>query len=157
MPMKFVILEDNEDRRAAMRECLEDRFPQYPIRFFATAAETIRFLRLHLDETLVVSLDHDLDLISGAPGRMFDPGTGRDVADYLATQPPVCPVVIQTTNVPAGDGMERVLQEAGWTTTRVTPYGDLEWVAEVWFRLMRNAAVQTAVPASNGTTGTSAR
>ena len=40
--------------------------------------------------------------------------------------------------------MEQLLQPAGWQTFRVTPYGDLEWIPEVWFRVMRDAIVQTA-------------
>jgi hypothetical protein len=144
--MHIVILEDNEDRRTAMLDCLRDLFPQYPVAFFATAAETIRFLALHLAETLVVDLDHDLEMVPGANGRLFDPGTGRDVADYLATQPRCCPVVIHTTNGPAAIGMEQVLGDAGWRTYRIAPYGDLDWIGQVWRRTMRNAIVSAAAP-----------
>ncbi|MBI1904351.1 MAG: hypothetical protein HYS13_24920 [Planctomycetia bacterium] len=148
MPMHIVILEDNEDRRAAMLDCIRDRFPQYPVALFATAAETIRFLALHLAETLVVDLDHDLELVPGAAGRLFDPGTGRDVADYLAAQPPCCPVVIHTTNGTAAIGMEQVLADAGWKTFRIAPYGDLDWIGELWLPTMRSAIVSTAAPAA---------
>ena len=146
MVMKIAILEDNQERQVAMRDCIEDRFSQYPVRFFATAAEMLWYLQLHLDEILAVSLDHDLEFIPGADERLFDPGTGRDVADYLATQPPTCPVVIHTTNCAAGVGMQQTLQDAGWRTVCVMPYGDLEWIPEVWFRAMRDAIVQAAVP-----------
>lgn len=141
MPMEIAILEDNEDRCETMRSLLADRFPQYPVRFFATAAEMIRHLRMHLANTIAIALDHDLDLIPGAPNRMFDPGTGRDVADYLATESPVCRVVIQTTNIPAAHGMEQTLRDAGWKTQRVAPYGDLEWISEIWFPAIRKAIV----------------
>lgn len=146
MAMTIAILEDNHDRQTAMRDCLEDRFPQYPLRFFATAAEMLRYLQLNRDDILAVALDHDLEFIPGADERLFDPGTGRDVADYLASQPPMYPVVIHTTNCPAGAGMQQALQDAGWETICITPYGDLEWIPEVWFPAMRNAIVQTAVP-----------
>ena len=142
MPMEIAILEDNEERCNAMRTVLQDRFPQYPIRFFATAAEMIRYLRLHLPNMIAIALDHDLDLIAGGVNRLFDPGTGRDVADYLATEDAVCRVVIHTTNQPAAEGMEQALRDAGWRTKRVIPYGDLEWIPEIWFPAMRNAIVR---------------
>jgi hypothetical protein len=145
MPMQIAILEDNEDRREEMAVCLKDRFPQYPVQFFATAAETIRFLRLHLDDCLLIGLDHDLDLIEGANGQLFDPGSGRDVADYLATRRPTCPVTIHTTNVPAAEGMRAALEEAGWATSQVVPYGDREWIGQLWLRTVRNAVVRDGV------------
>jgi hypothetical protein len=141
MVLKIAILEDNEDRQAEMRSCLADRFYQYEIRFFDRAAEMIDFLKENLDEVLVLCLDHDLELKPGRSGRRIDPGTGRDVADYLAGNPPVCPVVIHTTNVPAALGMERVLRDSHWETHHVLPYGDLEWIQEQWFRTVRRAIV----------------
>lgn len=141
MALFIAILEDDAERQSAMAECLEDRFPQYPIRFFATAAEMISHLRRNLSETIVIGLDHDLELVPVAGRSLLDPGSGRDVADYLASEPPACPVVIHTTNAPAGDGMEAVLQDAGWATSRVTPYDGLQWIPEVWLREMRNSVV----------------
>lgn len=152
----LAILEDDADRQAAMADCLEDRFPQYPIRFFATAAEMIWFLRRHLPEVLAIGLDHDLELVPVVRESVLDSGTGRDVAEYLASETPACPVVIHTTNGPAGTGMEMVLQDAGWTTSRVVPYGDLDWVTETWFRTMRDAivgGVSAAVPLAPPATG----
>ena len=140
-PLKILILEDNGDRQRVMRDCLEDRFAQYSICFFATAVEMLWYLQSHLEESLMISLDHDLELVPGADNRVFEPGTGRDIADYLASQPAVCPVVIHSTNSRAADGMEQILRDAGWQTSRVTPYGDLEWIPEVWFRTIRDAIV----------------
>lgn len=135
----IVILEDNAERREAMQARLRDRLPQYDVAFFATAAECIDFLQRRLPSVLAVSLDHDLDLIATGTGQWLDPGTGRDVADFLATQTPVCPVVVQTTNRPAGDGMVRVLTEGGWPVERVIPYEDLEWISQLWFPTLRTA------------------
>src|SRR2546423_12419540 len=122
-----------------MRACLADRFYQYPAHFFDDAGEMIRFLDEHLADTLVISLDHDLDLKPGADGRCIDPGTGREVADYLAAKEPVCPVIIHTTNAPAAAGMELVLHDAGWQTRRVVPFGDMEWIETHWFPAVRRA------------------
>jgi len=141
MAMKIIILEDNEERRAAMRRCLDDRFYQYEARFFDDAAELIDYLRANLNDTLVISLDHDLELKPTPTGEMTDPGTGRDVADYLARTAPVCPVVIHTTNSSAAVGMEMVLQDAHWETRCVLPCDDLEWIPTQWFQSIRRAIV----------------
>jgi DNA-binding NarL/FixJ family response regulator len=141
MAKKIVILEDNEDRAAAMRRCLQERFCEFEVSFFNESATMIDYLRSHLPDTILICLDHDLELMPGVDGRLIDPGTGRDVADYLAGQAPVCPVVIHTTNSAAGTGMEMVLQEARWQTQRVSAYNDLEWIPTKWARTIRRAVV----------------
>lgn len=155
MGLFVAILEDEADRQSAMADCFQDRFPQYPVHFFATAAEMIWYLRRHLSDAIAIGLDHDLELIPVADHELLDGGTGRHVAEYLASESPVCPVVIHTTNSPAGTGMEATLQDAGWSTSRVTPYGDLDWVQEVWFPAMRNAIVGTVANQSQAATGSS--
>ena len=141
MAMKIVILEDNEERRAAMRRCLEDRFYQYEARFFDDATVMRAYLEANLSDTIVISLDHDLELKPNPGGGLTDPGTGRDVADHLARRAPACPVVIHTTNSPAAAGMEAVLQGTGWETCRVLPFDDLDWIPTEWFRSIRRAIV----------------
>jgi CheY-like chemotaxis protein len=139
--MKIVILEDNKDRQAVMRACLADRFHQYDIRLFDNPAETIRFLEDHLSDTLVISLDHDLELIPGPNGSCIDPGTGREVADFLSEREPACPVILHTTNARAADGMESALREAGWKVRRVVPFDDMNWIETDWFTAIRRAIV----------------
>ena len=142
-PMQIVILEDNAERRRLMREAVTDRFPQYDLRFFITAGETIAHLRENYENLLVIILDHDLDLIPVDGHRLIDPGSGRDVADFLATQPVVCPIVIHTTNAPAAVGMECVLHDSGWKTYRVIPVGEFKWIPKLWFQTVRNAIVES--------------
>lgn len=144
--MKILILEDNQDRRSAMQACLRDRFHQYETVFFENAKEMEAFLETNLSTALIISLDHDLELLAEHNGTILDPGTGRDVADFLATQPPSCPIIIHTTNSAAGDGMEFMLREAHWETHRVHPWGDLEWIQAQWLRTLRNAVVGSARP-----------
>ncbi len=141
MAMKIVILEDNIDRQSAMRACLADRFYTLEAHFFDDSGEMVRFLDEHLANTLVISLDHDLELKSGPEGRMIDPGSGRDVADFLAARDPVCPVVIATTNAPAAEGMKLVLRDAGWKTRCVVPFDDMHWIETDWFPAIRQAIV----------------
>lgn len=141
MATKIVILEDNSDRQVVMRACLAAQFARYEARFFDNPTEMIRFLREHLSNTLVISLDHDLDLLPGPDGRCIDPGTGREVADFLAKNEPTCPVIIHTTNGTAAVGMEAVLREAGWKTRRVVPFDDMHWIETAWFSAIRRAIV----------------
>ena len=141
MARKIAILEDNVDRQAVMRRCLADRFYTFDAHFFDEASEMIRFLDQHLTETLVISLDNDLELKPGPGGRMIDPGSGVDVAEYLAGKPAVCPVVIHTTNTEAAEAMTTALDAAGWRTRRVVPFDDMNWIESGWFFAMRRAVV----------------
>ncbi len=142
MPMKIVILEDDKGRAEAMLDRLADRFYQFEHVFFDSAAEVKEYLENQFDDVIALSLDHDLELKVDAAGATHDPGTGREVADYLATRRPLFPVVIHSTNHLAATGMEMVLKEAGWRTCRVSPYGDLQWVHESWFPAIRRAIVR---------------
>ena len=126
--MKIVILEDNAERQSAMRACLQDKFYQYESVFFDDAHEMQAYLSDHLASALIISLDHDLILKPGSNGQARDSGTGRDVAEFLSSRMPVCPIIIATTNSPAGDGMEFLLGDAHWQTHRVFPWDDLEWI-----------------------------
>jgi CheY-like chemotaxis protein len=143
MAMKIVILEDNEDRQAAMKRLLADRFHTFEAQFFANAFDVIQYLREHLSETIAISLDHDLE-IQMSNGEAHDPGTGREVAEFLATQSPVCAVILATTNRPAAVAMETALREAGWHTRQIVPWNDLEWIAKDWFPAIRRAIVDAA-------------
>jgi CheY-like chemotaxis protein len=147
MTMKILILEDNQDRRTAMQECLADRLYSYESVFFSAPQPMLCYLREHLREAICISLDHDMDIVEDAEGRRMDPGTGREIADYLVTQSPQCPVVIHSTNTIAAESMEAALKESGWTVYRVAPWGDLAWVRAAWFRTVRRAIVDAAVPA----------
>ena len=83
----------------------------------------------------LVSLDHDLepDVTDRA-----DPGDGLDVAKWLAGRPPVCPVVVHTSNGVRGDAMVGELDLAGWQVRRVMPLGD-DWIEADWRAAVRRA------------------
>ncbi|HZW34294.1 MAG TPA: cyclic-phosphate processing receiver domain-containing protein [Isosphaeraceae bacterium] len=150
MPMKIVILEDDPRRTEVMRDRLADRFNQFEHIFFDSSNEMIDYLKAHLDNVIALSLDHDLILKVDDAGNTYDPGTGRDVADYLATLRPLFPVIIHTTNHFGAVGMVSVLEEAGWQTCRVSPFGDLEWVHESWFPAIRRAILRYGTTGSTG-------
>jgi hypothetical protein len=144
--MRVLILEDNRDRRVAMMGRLADRFPFLQVVFFDVSAGMIEFMEAEtLDDVALISLDHDLELIAGSRGEWIDPGTGLDIARWLSRQAqPICAVVVHTTNSPAGDRMMRVLEEARWSPLRVVPHDDLSWIDGDWFKVVRNAIVDSA-------------
>jgi CheY-like chemotaxis protein len=143
--MRIVVLEDNAERCEAMRDCLSDRLYTFGAHFFADAKQTIAFLAEHADDTIAISLDHDLEPAL-VPGQFApDPGTGRDVVDFLAARPPIFPVLIHSSNSAAAAGMNLALTDAGWNTHVTTPYGDLDWIAELWLPTLRRAILDHSV------------
>jgi hypothetical protein len=142
MRRTIAVLEDNLDRIAAMGDCLEDKFPFFERRFFRTAPDAIAWLTDNHSKLTCLSLDHDLEPATSQDG---DPGTGRVVADFLATLAPRCPVIIHTTNRLAADGMEFVLLDSGWPVERIMPYEDCRWIAEAWLPLVRQVIVASAL------------
>jgi hypothetical protein len=127
-----VILDDEPDRIGAMLSCVARLCQEHKAAVFDNAPDMIAWLTDHCRDAALLCLDHDLGPLRIRNGGSFDPGTGRDVADFLSTCAPVCPVIVHTTNYLAAPGMIRVLEESGWTTTQVTPYSDLDWISEVW-------------------------
>ena len=141
--LKIAILEDNAERTVAMRAALADKLYMYEPHFLPTAPAMLAWLEQHATEAIAISLDHDLELPPLETDRT-DPGDGRMVANALAARQPTCPVIVHTTNVPAGDGMEAVLCDAGWKTYRVTPCDDLLWIRQTWLPLLREAVFEAA-------------
>ncbi|MBX3413764.1 MAG: hypothetical protein KF708_13820 [Pirellulales bacterium] len=137
MRHSMVILDDEPDRIEAMLDALRGVFPKLSPIVFDNAPEMVDWLHDGLETVTLICLDHDLGPNRRRGELLFDPGIGRDVADFLARQTPTCPVLIHTTNHIAAPGMLRVLQESGWQTSQVTPYGDLEWIGEVWVAEVR--------------------
>ena len=87
----------------------------------------------------LVCLDHDLGANRLLNGELQDPGTGRDVADYLGSRQAVCPVLIHSSNVMAVPGMMMVLEDTGWRCSRLAPFNDLEWVQTTWIDDVKKA------------------
>ena len=141
MGNKIVILEDNLDRQTIMNRYLAERFSMFDVEIFDESSAMIQYLDQNLNETLAISLDNDLELKPGPDGRMIDPGSGIEVAEYLATKPAVCPVVIHTTNTNAAVSMTSALADAGWRIRRVVPFDDMNWIATSWASAIRRSIV----------------
>jgi CheY-like chemotaxis protein len=141
MKSKILILEDNAERTAVMVRCLADRFHQFEIEVFGDAGSMMEALHKAWDRLVCIALDHDLEMIEGKHGQLADPGTGREVVEFLIAKQPVCPVVIHSTNTAAAIGMEQCLLDHGWNVARVTPFDDLAWIPSSWFTAVRRAIV----------------
>jgi len=83
--------------------------------------------------TALICLDHHLNPRTGAT---TDPGTGLDVATFLAGFPPVCPVLIHSSNTERAYSMHNELRFAGWVVDRVGPLGT-HWIETTWLRRAR--------------------
>ncbi len=129
---RLLILEDDSGRTEAMLRLLGAKLPQHSCHIFPTASHVISFYSQCKNEIVLIALDHDLEDLRDSEGRLVDPGTGRDVSNFLSRQQPTCPLIIHSTNRLAVDGMEFDLVEAGWAVQRIAPFGDLDWIEEAW-------------------------
>jgi hypothetical protein len=121
MGLTIAILEDNAERREAMERLLAVHFPTHSRQYFTSSSAMMDRLRVSPSGVIFTSLDHDLELFPGEDGRCVDCGTGREVADFLATQSARCPIVIHSTNYPAAVGIEILLVESGWPFEKTAP------------------------------------
>jgi hypothetical protein len=136
MPDRVAILEDDPNRVTAMQICLAAVLPGVDVVVFEDAQEMIVWLGQNLAEVVLISLDHDLPF-RDHEGRSIDCGTGRQVADYLASVPPTCPVIVHSSNNFFAPGMFFALKDAGWPVSRVYPCDDTAWVAGTWAEQVR--------------------
>ncbi len=142
MALVIVILEDDQRRTVAMKKQLRVIAPTAVCSFFENAPDMIAWLQINLASVDLFCLDHDLILENPEEGNPFDPGTGRDVVDFLCKKEPICPVLIHSTNAPAVIGMQGELQDAGWSYERVIPFDDLTWIRTVWREEMKKLLSQ---------------
>lgn len=131
------ILDDDAERRALMRGVLSAIEMPLDSKFFDNAPAMIAWLAENLDAVALVSLDHDLGPNWRETEQVFDPGTGRDVANFMATVMPSCPVIIHSSNGFCVTGMMMELEGAGWSTRRVVPFNVLDWIRASWAATVR--------------------
>jgi hypothetical protein len=87
-------------------------------------------------DVVLISLDHDLPVRS-RNGARIDCGNGRQVADYLASLPPTCPVIVHSSNDSCATGMFFALKDAGWPCRRVYPCEGYTWIGGAWAEEVR--------------------
>jgi hypothetical protein len=104
-------------------------------------------------DVALISLDNDLDMVPAEHGRYVDAGDGIEVSKWLITRPPVVPVLVHTTNTPAGDQIDKLLHAHGWFHDRVVPYDGEAWISEVWRSSVRRLIVTHAPEATVSSAG----
>ncbi len=125
----LLILDDSIERLTAFKQISPKLAGNIEIKTWLNAPSMLAEVDDYLSQAVLISLDHDLyKQVDSEP----DPGSGRDVADYLATCTPVCPVIIHTTNIDAAWGMYNVLSFAGWQVEVLSHTGLAEWYEKSW-------------------------
>jgi hypothetical protein len=132
VPHLIAILEDDPRRVAEMRRCVALLGGSAECVFRASAPDMIALLEERASETALVSLDHHLVSVVDSEGRLVHPGTGSDVAEWIAARGPACPVLVHTSSSYGARDMLRLLEAAGLRAERITPHSGLGWVEASW-------------------------
>src|SRR5262245_19470561 len=106
----ILILEDNDERIAAFRKAVEELGSDFELKVWTDAPSMIAECEASFPTAVLISLDHDLN---PTPGATADPGTGLDLAKYLASFPPACPVLIHSSNTDRAWSMHNELRFSG--------------------------------------------
>ena len=131
----ILILEDNETRLLGFLRALSDTGSPLKVKVWNDAHTMMAEVDQYINDACVISLDHDL---YPTDVDHDDPGDGLDVARYLATFDPACPVIIHSSNADRSRVMQGELELAGWTCTMVGPFGE-GWVEKDWLPVVLRA------------------
>lgn len=124
----ILILEDNEDRIKNFQKAVKSLDKIFSVKIWFDAPTMIRELPPILNQACLISLDHDLN---PQPNATADPGTGLEVAEFLARKKIICPVIIHSTNYEKAWSMHNELRFGGWPVERVGPIGE-DWIEKLW-------------------------
>lgn len=128
----LIMLEDDQERIARFKLVLANT--GLTLAYSRTAQDFIRQYLTLGEVPKLIALDHDLFTDNENDP---DPGDGRDVAAFLATQPTIAPILIHSTNAVAADSMLFTLADAGWKVDRIAPIGS-DWIESFWFPTAMN-------------------
>src|SRR5580698_736339 len=98
----ILILEDNGERIAGFEAVVAKLGERFELKLWRDAHAMINECDKYFPTACLISLDHDLNPL---PFTTDDPGTGLDVAKFLAECRPVCPVMIHSTNADQANSM----------------------------------------------------
>lgn len=114
----LLMLEDDAERIERFTAVLRAIDPACPLVIWRSARKMLGEVDEFLPSCRLISLDHDLE---PQPGDDEDPGDGIDVARSLAERPPVCPVIVHSSNGARSDWMMGEFELGGWDHHRVAP------------------------------------
>jgi ADP-ribosylglycohydrolase len=130
-PDTILILEDNDERITAFTDAVPILMPGCQLRVWRDAPSFIAEAEEWFPRAALISLDHDLN---PQPGGSADPGTGLEVARFLADYLPVCPVIVHSSNTDRAWSMHNELRFAGWQPERIGPMDNHSRIGSFWLR-----------------------
>jgi ADP-ribosylglycohydrolase/CheY-like chemotaxis protein len=136
----ILLLEDDADHLHAFKAAVTKLGPPYQLHIWRDATRMIAECHEALADAALISLDHDLNKEhSDSP----DPGDGLEVAEFLSRLPPICPVILHTSNADRVWSMHNAFRFGGWEAERVAPMGT-EWIEQSWLPLSRGLLEKVA-------------
>ena len=142
-PRLLLVLDDDRERLRGFEEIVSRLGAEWAVRTWRDAPSMIAELDRHLPDARLISLDHDL--YKDSPSEA-DPGTGRQVAERLATRKPPCPAIVHSTNTDAAWGMHNVMRRAGWTVELVHHLNQPDWIEQRWLPVAQRLSSPPAQP-----------
>ncbi len=124
----LLILDDSLIRLASF-ELVVAAVDRWTLKTWVDAPSMIREIDQYLEQAVLISLDHDLYKQTNEDS---DPGTGRDVAEYLSDKKPTCSVIVHSTNTDAAWGMYNTLQAVKWNVELVHHLDQENWIRDLW-------------------------
>lgn len=103
---QIAVLEDSRGRVETIQRIVDD---DHDLTLFTTSMAFNAWLPTASDVVLI-ALDHHL----GPPSA----GNGLHAAYALAQLPPLCPVILHSSDTTSARAMQQLLDDAGWQTTR---------------------------------------
>ena len=128
----ILLLEDDDERVCGFQSAVALLGGDFVVRIWRDAPTMIAECPACFAKACLISLDHDLEALAGAP----DPGTGLDVAKFLSLHSPLCPVVLHTSNFDGRLAMQNRLRAGGWTVATVLPR-EANWIQASWLPICR--------------------
>lgn len=138
MTLKIFVLEDDADRIERFRLAIRQLDHRYVMAIWSDARAMVRDLSERITDPSLISLDHDLYPVSQCAS---DPDDGLMVARFLASQTPLCPVIIHSSNSERARLMLGELQLGNWVCERLLPFGE-DWIEKEWAKRVRQLIEQ---------------
>jgi hypothetical protein len=129
----IIVLEDNSDRLREFAAAVSELGRSYQLHTWRDANQMIAECHDVLADAALISLDHDLNK---EHANSPDPGDGVAVAAFLSRLPPICPVILHTSNAERVWSMHNEFRFGGWEAERVMPL-EPDWIARSWLPMAR--------------------
>ena len=130
--MTIVILDHSPTRMLDLYHCCKRSLIDPNVSAFHDVKSILAWLTGHLDKAQLICLDDDLGIRRRRYHKSEPNGNGLEVAAYLATRKPTCPVIIHAADQDTAAEMAKLLDDAGWTTEEVSPSCDPKWIRNEW-------------------------